>query len=133
MNDRDICEECIKLNVCKFHGLNPSICDKFIGCPPMPTVKATPESAESSTIKPETWETFRKTGLLWWVNTLLHTFGWAITYEYNGDRLLNVYPARVEFRGFSEKTNTEGYIKISKYLKENVKALEEEALKGDNR
>lgn len=128
MNDRDVCERCIKLHVCKFRNSNPSICDKFVGCPPMPPVKAAPESTEAQMIKPETWEAFRETGLLWWINMLLHTFGWAITYDYDGDRLLEVYPARVRFRGFSEKQTSEGYIKVSKYLKKNIEQLEEEAI-----
>lgn len=39
----------------------------------------------------------------------------------------NAYPARVKFRGFAEKNNTDGYIKVSQYLKDNVDELVKEA------
>ena len=29
-------------------------------------------------IKKKTWEEFRKTGLLWFVNVIIHVFGWAM-------------------------------------------------------
>ncbi len=37
-----------------------------------------------------------------------------------------MYPARVKFRGFDQKSTSEGYEKITKYLKENIKELDEE-------
>lgn len=77
-------------------------------------------------IKRKKWEEFRATGLLWFVNTILHTFGWAIVYEYEEGKL-QVYPARCKFRGFTEKINTEGYIAISEYMRQNGEALEKEA------
>ena len=39
----------------------------------------------------------------------------------------DAYPARVRFRGFSEKNNTEGYQKISRYMKDNADKLLEES------
>ena len=76
----------------------------------------------------KTWKEFRETGLLWWINMILHTFGWAIAYEIDGNGgITEVYPARVKFRGFDEANNTEGYIKVSEYLKENVEAIESES------
>lgn len=77
-------------------------------------------------VKNKTWEDFRKTGLLWLVNTILHTFGWAIVLYYSGDEI-EAYPARCNFRGFPEEINTEGYIKISDYMKENAEVLAKEA------
>ena len=41
--------------------------------------------------------------------------------------IINVFPARVKFRGFNEESNTNGYIKISKYMKENADELLEES------
>ena len=76
----------------------------------------------------KTWDEFRNSGLLWFINTILHTFGWAIVFEIENEKVINVYPARVKFRGFDEKSNTEGYIKISAYLDENSKELLKEAL-----
>lgn len=81
----------------------------------------------------KTWEEFRATGLLWFINTILHMFGWAIVInkiETEGiTETIDVYPARVEFRGFSESSNTKGYINVTKYLKENIDTLLEETEK----
>lgn len=76
----------------------------------------------------KTWKEFRESGFLWWINMILHTFGWAIVVdvEDNGE-VTNAYPARVKFRGFKDKNNTEGYIKVSQYMKDNVSELLEEA------
>lgn len=75
------------------------------------------------------WEEFRASGLLWFINQTLHLFGWAIVVEVNNEtnEIINAYPARVKFRGFDEKSNTEGYIKLSEYLKSNIEQLEHEA------
>lgn len=79
-------------------------------------------------VKRKTWEEFRESGMLWWINMILHTFGWAIVFEYDKkQKIERVYPARVKFRGFDEKTNTEGYIKVSSYIKENANELLEES------
>lgn len=64
----------------------------------------------------------------WWINIILHTFGWAITVEIEDDGTISdAYPARVRFRGFSEKNNTEGYQKISQHMKGNADKLLEES------
>jgi len=34
-------------------------------------------------VKKKTWKEFRETGLLWWINMVLHTFGWAIVIDIN--------------------------------------------------
>lgn len=74
------------------------------------------------------WKEFKDSGLLWWINTLLHTLGWAIVFEYDKNKnIINVFPARVKFRGFDEKTNEEGYIKVSKFINENSEELLEES------
>ena len=78
-------------------------------------------------IERKTWEEFRDSKLLWFVNTILHTFGWAITMDIDDNKIVDVYPARVKFRGFSEKINTEGYIGLSEYMKENCEELLKEA------
>jgi hypothetical protein len=79
-------------------------------------------------INQKTWKEFRETGLFWWINQLLHTFGWALVLEIdeNGE-VTSAYPARVKFRGFNESLNTDGYIKVSKYLKENAEELLKES------
>lgn len=78
----------------------------------------------------KTWAEFRKSGLLWWINMILHTFGWAIVVETSKDdpdKIIEAYPARVKFRGFSEKNNTKGYIQVSEYMKSNSEELSKEA------
>lgn len=78
-------------------------------------------------MKPSSWKDFKDSGLLWWINTILHTFGWAIVLEESERGAYSAYPARVPFRGFSEEANTEGYQKVSTYLKDNIKDIEHEA------
>lgn len=76
----------------------------------------------------KTWNEFRNSGLLWWINMILHTFGWAIVFDIDKENnIKEVYPARVKFRGFNEDTNTEGYINVSKFLKDNSIELYEES------
>lgn len=78
-------------------------------------------------IEEKDWEELRETGLLFFINQVLHAFGWAIVFKYTeeGD-LKEVYPARTSSRGFNEKSVSEGYKKINKYMAENSKELLEE-------
>lgn len=81
-----------------------------------------------NTINKKSWKQFKDSGLLWFVNSILHVFGWAIVLEVEDDgSIVNAYPARVTFRGFAEKSNTDGYIKLSQYMKENADILLEES------
>ncbi len=78
---------------------------------------------EKKMVDKKTWKDFRDSGMLWWINTILHTFGWAIVVDVKDGEIINCYPARVKFRGFDEKINTDGYIKVSEYMKENATEL----------
>lgn len=78
-------------------------------------------------IERKSWEEFRNAGLLWWINMILHTFGWAITVDLKDGKITDCYPARVKFRGFGEENNTEGYQKVSQYMRDNAGKLFEEA------
>lgn len=81
-------------------------------------------------IKEKSWEEFRNSGLLWFINTTLHAFGWAIVFEVDKNKqYTRVFPARVKFRGFDENTNSEGYKKISRYMERNSKELLKESQK----
>lgn len=75
----------------------------------------------------KTWAEFRESGLLWFINTTLHMFGWAIVMNMKDGEIVSAYPARVKFRGFSEQSNTDGYIKVSNHLKENIDELVKES------
>lgn len=102
-----ICENCMHKHERCYCSPN-STCDKY-------------ESIKM--VNKKSWDEFRNSGLLWWINMILHTFGWAIVTEIDKDKIIDVYPARVKFRGFEEKNNTEGYIKVSQFLKDNIKDL----------
>lgn len=79
-------------------------------------------------VNKKSWKEFRDSGMLWWINMILHTMGWAIAYNVDDDgNITDVFPARVKYRGFSDKNNSEGYIKVSKYMKDNAAELLEEA------
>jgi hypothetical protein len=76
----------------------------------------------------KTWEEFKECGMLWWINMILHTLGWAIVFNYEEDGTISsVYPARVKFRGFDSNVNDKGYIKVSEYMAENAPTLLNEA------
>lgn len=68
-------------------------------------------------------QNFKDSGMLWFVNTILHTFGWAIVIEYEGKQATRMYPTRTKLRGFTEQANTKGYINVSKYMKEHADEL----------
>ena len=73
------------------------------------------------------WSEFRSTGLVLIVNQILHIFGWALVFEMEGDEVKSVYPARVKFRGFAEKNTEEAYKKVSQFMLDNAKELNDEA------
>ena len=75
------------------------------------------------TVKKKTWKEFKDTGLLWWINMILHTFGWVIVYEINDGEIIEVYPARTKFRGFSESSTAKGFINVTNYIKNNIDDL----------
>lgn len=81
-------------------------------------------------VEKRTWKEFRDSGLLWFVNRIIHVFGWAIVLEVDEDdedKVTKVYPARVKFRGFDQKTEAKHFISMSKLMVKNAKTLLEEA------
>ena len=79
------------------------------------------------TIEKKTWSEFRETGLVWFINSILHLFGWAIVLRTDKGEILEVYPARVTFRGFSDDIASEGYRKVTKWFTENAEDLYKES------
>ena len=61
-------------------------------------------------MKKKTWIEFKETGLLWWINMILHTFGWVIVLEIDKytKELLDEYQPRVKKRVFYDKCNNNG-------------------------
>lgn len=67
------------------------------------------------------------------INTILHAFGWAICveverYEELGETapVIRCYPARVKFRGFSEKDQDQMHARIADYLEQAAPNFKEE-------
>lgn len=63
---------------------------------------------------------FRDSGALWFINSVLHLFGMAITWNPDTDELK---AALVKFRGFDEKNNDNGYRKLTEYMRYNSEEL----------
>lgn len=79
-------------------------------------------------VEKKNWQDLRNTGLVLIINQILHVFGWAIVFEVDNDskEITNVYPARVKFRGFDEKSIDEEYTKVTQYMVDNAQILNEE-------
>ena len=78
-------------------------------------------------IERKSWDEFRGSGLLWFINSILHVFGWAIVIDVQNSVVTDAYPARVKFRGFSEDVQSDGYRKVSNYLEGNISEIAKEA------
>ena len=73
------------------------------------------------------WSTFRDTKLLWFVNRMLHIFGYSIVLDMNDNKeVIGAYPKRVAYRGFNEEVDELGFKGLTKYMKDNVNELEHE-------
>lgn len=79
--------------------------------------------AESEYVKEITGKEFRESGALWFVNSILHLFGMAITWNPDTDE---IKPAIVRYRGFESEYNDAGYKKLSNYLKHNIDEIEKD-------
>lgn len=87
-----------------------------------------PEALPIENYTKKTWYEFKKTGLLLFVNTFLHIFGWAICVVTDAaDQVIAVYPARTRYRGFSGESLSNAYVKLSEYIHKNHKKLLDEA------
>ena len=67
-----ICENCMHKHERCYCSPN-STCDKY-------------ESIKM--VNKKSWDEFRNNGLLWWINMILHTFGWAIVTEIDKNKIL---------------------------------------------
>lgn len=73
------------------------------------------------------WSEFREAKMFWFINRIIHIFGWAIALEMKDDIITDVYPIRTKYRGFSEKSESDGFIGITEYMLENAEELLKEA------
>ena len=76
----------------------------------------------------KSWKEFQDTHLLWWINRILHTFGWAIVLIVDTDtqEVRDAYPARVKFRGFEIKDEEAGFIGLTEYIEKIASELADE-------
>ena len=67
----------------------------------------------------QTWEAFRASGLGWFINRMLHIFGWVIVFELepHSKKIINVLPARTTLLGFTEEDDETGHNQLKEYLK----------------
>lgn len=75
-------------------------------------------------------EEFRESKWLWWINRILHTFGWVIVYHYDDitNELQYISVAKnIEFRGFGSESDDIGYEYVGKWLENNIKEANEKA------
>jgi hypothetical protein len=64
------------------------------------------------------WNQFRRTGLLAFVNSFLHAFGWTLTVEVDEDNIvMDAWPEQTKKRGFSPKSMSTMYSKLDRWLK----------------
>lgn len=84
--------------------------------------------AEEGKLQPCTWDAFRKTGLLRFINSFLHIFGWCLVFEFDGktELVTRVYPARCNYDGFtpSEEQNfarLRRFMDTDKFFRDNNK------------
>lgn len=79
----------------------------------------------------KTWNEFQSAGLLWFINTFLHLFGWCLaatiakedSKEHKKGTIIEVYPARTKCRGFPVESNDIGYKRVTNFLSENISTL----------
>lgn len=82
---------------------------------------------KNDNLVPSTWDEFMDTGLLLYINQILHAFGFAITAEKEkkkyGGKIIKVIPYKTKYRGFSQSSIDNSYLKIAKYMNENSNNL----------
>lgn len=72
----------------------------------------------------KTWKEFQECKLLWWINRSLHLFGWAIVIVQEEDGTISdCHPARVQYRGFSEDAEDEGFTVLTQHLAADAETL----------
>lgn len=78
----------------------------------------------TNVITRKSWNEFRESKMLWWVNRLIHTFGWAIVFDTDENGAISdVYPARVKFRGFSIESEDAGFQGLTNHLANTIDEL----------
>ena len=68
---------------------------------------------------------FINTGLLWFVNRMLHAFGFAIAYDEDEatGAVEGFYVCRTSFRGYEPEIEDEGYERVARYMRDKASEL----------
>lgn len=76
-------------------------------------------------INPKSWNEFRESGVFWFINSIIHLFGWVLVLEISieGD-IIDCYPARTKYRGFDPAINENGYKRLTEHLAGNIDFLQ---------
>lgn len=83
--------------------------------------------SDDKMIDKRSWEEFSNTGLLVHANSFLHLFGWSIVREVVNGETIKVYPARVKFRGFDERSLEKAHLQTAEFILKNSARLFGEA------
>ena len=85
-------------------------------------------------VQKKTWEEFRNTGLFHFVNAFLHIFGWVIVLALkdNGE-VAEVYPARTDWRGFTEESNTKAYNNVTAFMQKEFGMVVPKEIKDEHK
>ena len=64
------------------------------------------------------WKAFKDAGLLWWVNRILHLFGWSIVLNVDiaTFKVLDAYPMRTTWKGFTPEAEEMGFKHLQQYM-----------------
>lgn len=81
------------------------------------------EKVSMRSIDSKTWKEFQDSGMLWFVNRIIHVFGWSIVLVFNEEQFVGCYPARVSFRGFNADSEEKGYKKVSTFMQSEADTL----------
>lgn len=83
-------------------------------------MKINREFEKGSYVKSISGKEFKESGMLWFINSILHTFGMALTWNPSTDA---IEPVITKFRGFEEKYNDQGYRALTEYMRDNSASL----------
>jgi hypothetical protein len=77
------------------------------------------------------WDEFRNTGLLWWINRTLQLFGWSIAVMVDDEsgKIIDAFPIRNRYRGFTQDSEEEGFKKVSSYIRKDYQDFTADAFR----
>lgn len=75
-------------------------------------------------VEERSWEEFRDNKMIWFVNSILNVFGWGLAVKMDdADNIEDVVPVRTHYRGYGTLANDDGYLGLTKYMKNHADEL----------